>query len=118
MDTATSMTMPCRYTAQNSRRRRGALAGGFTRSRALVREQVARAADGLQQPLRVRAQLLPQPGDVDVDGAVKRFLRAALGQLHQLLAGEHAAGAFGERLEERKLVARQRKLAAGQRGAV
>src|SRR5438067_101536 len=65
---------------------------------------------------RVVAELLAEPRDVHVDGAVERILGVALGELHQLLAAEHAAGALGEHVEERELVAGEVEALAAELG--
>ena len=53
------------------------------------------------------AQLGAQPADVDVDGAGVAGVAVAPDPGEQLLAGEHAAGAGGQELQQLELLARQ-----------
>ncbi len=43
---------------------------------------------------RVVAELLPQPRDVPVDGAVEGLVGGALREVEELLAGQHAPGSL------------------------
>src|SRR5439155_8852220 len=80
--------------------------------RALLRlglELVADAEAGLDERVlrRDAVDLLAQPPDEDVDGAVAVGLAAAPHLLEQLVAGDHATPVQGERVEQLELRRRQ-----------
>ena len=66
----------------------------------------------------LRAELGPQPPDVDVDGAGAAEEVVAPDLLEQLGAGEDAAGVLGEVLEELELLVREVERAPAQAGGV
>src|ERR1041385_887097 len=77
-------------------------------------EAISRAADGADETraLRVVAELLPQPADQHVDGAVVRVPVDAASLVHDAVARERAAAVAHQEAEELELGAGEIELAA------
>ena len=106
--------------AVSSASARSAGSGGFTLSSIggpgpvgallLLLEAVAHAVERFNAvELGVdRVELLAQPLDVAVDGAVVDIDLVVIGRIHQRVAALHDAGALGERLQDQEFRDRQR----------
>src|SRR5258708_14856026 len=74
-------------------------------------ENIAGAAHRLDQ-FALALDLLAQPADLHVDGAVERIGLSSARPVHQLLARQHAVGTCEKAAEQVELRAGQRQLAA------
>src|SRR5262245_23133464 len=84
-------------------------------SLATAGEYVTGASHGLQHLRlgRVLLDLLPDPGDAQIDAAVEHFGIPVMSKLQKLLAAEHPVGMPGKGLEEVELHAGQGNVDTG-----